>query len=566
MTRLSVVCPECGETFPVKPERAGLKVGCKHCGAPVRVPDNRERPSTPKPQRRGEQRAPREVARSQSKSSISGLWLGLGIGGGVGVVGIVVVAVVLSGNRSNPPAPELVVSPPVVAPPVVPAPEPSPTAALTTSNAVADSAAPVVVPALAQATTPVNVKDTSETPATSSAPMASATPPAENTSAKLYDFPELISLVEPSVVRINVVTTDGVGNGSGFVVDDQGTIITNHHVMANVVRAEVEFVDGTKTPVVGFRWFHDRKDIAVIDIDLPPEKLRPIEVASELPKKGVTVMAFGAPRGLSFTSSDGIVSALRSEDEAKEQFDHEGRWVQTTAPISPGNSGGPLVDRFGRVVGMNSFYIEGQSLNFALSCVDIAEAMATAPSTIQPLKAGAIPDRSADSLTQQRAADEVGTERGQKLFAATKEIFVLNGLKTSSFDPTGAVWDRVIKRSEAVVEKTGLKISFGRPSPDAAVLIVVLDLRPSAKGTEGTQEMFIKSELLCVDPFAKKMQAVSRVWQAEEVVGTISLDALVQGQIPRTVDANVSKFFQSFRTAYLKAQRESKAAEEGETK
>ena len=102
-----------------------------------------------------------------------------------------------------------------------------------------------------------------------------------------------------------------------------------------------------------------------------------LELADALPRKGESVVTFGAPKGLSFSASEGIVSAVR---EGKELTDYveglPGTWIQTTAPISSGNSGGPLVKRDGRVTGMNTMVLlTGQNLNFAISSVDVADVL-----------------------------------------------------------------------------------------------------------------------------------------------------------------------------------------------
>lgn len=394
--------------------------------------------------------------------------------------------------------------------------------------------------------------------------------PSTSGSSTKLELPDLITLVEPSVVRINTVAPDGAGQGSGFVVDLQGTVVTNYHVMEGATRAQVEFADGTTAQVTGYRYLLSEKDIAIITIDLPPDKLKPLPVAEVLPQKGISVAAFGAPLGLSFTASDGIVSALRKPDDMLENLNAQvqGDWVQTTAPVSPGNSGGPLVNMFGAVIGMNTMgRRSGQNLNFAISCVDIRAAIAAAPSQILALKEGAIPAQKTDGpLSGDAVIDEVGTPAGAKLFADLKEIFLINAMRRSSFDPTGAIWERVILRSQSAIEKSGVLLSFGQPAPDAAVMIVHLELKPTRKGTVGTQELVIKAELICVDPFAKRAKQAVRVWKGEEVVGTIALEAALAGQVPRSADTNLGKFFQSFRSAISKAQRDVKAAAEAENK
>jgi S1-C subfamily serine protease len=119
-------------------------------------------------------------------------------------------------------------------------------------------------------------------------------------------------------------------------------------------------------------------------------------LATDLPKKGETTIAFGAPLGLSFTASDGIVSAVRRHEELEEVtngLDLNVTWIQTTSPISPGNSGGPLVNVKGEVIGINTINIggakeyRGQNLNFAVSARDVQSVFQEGAGTVTPLSA-----------------------------------------------------------------------------------------------------------------------------------------------------------------------------------
>lgn len=371
------------------------------------------------------------------------------------------------------------------------------------------------------------------------------------------DLPDLITRVEPSVVRINVVTSAGASTGSGYVVSTDGTVVTNYHVITDASRATVEFADGTTGKVVGFRHLVPKSDIAIIKIDTPADKLRPVPLSDALPQKGETVATFGAPIGLSFTTSEGIISAIRKEKdlEADMGLDLKGTWLQTTAPISPGNSGGPLVDKYGKVVGMNTLQLSvGQNLNFAVSVLEVNQALKAAPAKVKPLKPEDLPHVEKD-LSRKIASDEFDTERGQKLLAEVKEIVVINGASIGNFDPTGAIWNRVILRSERAVEKSGIQLSFGRPRPDVSVLVIILEMNPTRKGgVDGTQELTVKGELVCFDPLAKKNQTpLARVWKHEKKVGTVSLSAAAAGKVPMTVDNNLADFFGNFRSTYNRA-------------
>lgn len=157
------------------------------------------------------------------------------------------------------------------------------------------------------------------------------------------DWAAVAAQVEPSVVTISA----DADLGSGWVAHSDGSgsdIVTNYHVVADAVAAGTKTVDVLQLDKVlsGVIVRTDRtNDLAVVHVS---ERLTPLLVAAARPKVGTLVMAAGSPLGLSGTVSVGVVSGFRS------LFGSD--YLQFTAAISPGNSGGPVVDRQGRVVGI----------------------------------------------------------------------------------------------------------------------------------------------------------------------------------------------------------------------
>ena len=196
---------------------------------------------------------------------------------------------------------------------------------------------------------------------------------------KPMELKDLIQNVEPGVVRINVTTADGLeGNGSGFVVDKEGTLVTNYHVIEDVTTATVVFANGRRATIDGVWHTDPERDIAVLQLNTFGLTLKPLRLTNDIPPKGEAVLAFGAPLGLNFSATEGIVSGIRTGSELDDVGieDHQGTWIQTTAPISPGNSGGPLVNHMGEVVGVNTMsFTFGQNLNFAISARDVKSAI-----------------------------------------------------------------------------------------------------------------------------------------------------------------------------------------------
>jgi putative serine protease PepD len=155
-----------------------------------------------------------------------------------------------------------------------------------------------------------------------------------------------------AVVSVRV----GNGSGSGFVIDKQGTIVTNDHVVGNAQSAQVRFNDSdglVSAKVVGADPSSDLAVLRVNPSDLP-QGLTPLTFAqSKDVSVGDSAIAIGYPLGLERTATAGIISGLGREIQAPNGYRID-RVLQTDAPINPGNSGGPLLDAQGRVMGVNS--------------------------------------------------------------------------------------------------------------------------------------------------------------------------------------------------------------------
>jgi len=186
------------------------------------------------------------------------------------------------------------------------------------------------------------------------APVQPATPSTDSEKA----FSTIYSQVSPSVVSINVSGTSSDGSqfqaaGTGFVIDQQGHIVTNDHVVDSADNIEVNMLDGTivKADVVGV----DRdSDLAVIKVDVPAAELKPVTLGdSDKLFIGETTLAIGSPFNQRWTLTTGIVSALDRTISGQTQYS-VGAAIQTDAAINPGNSGGPLLNLQGEVIGVNS--------------------------------------------------------------------------------------------------------------------------------------------------------------------------------------------------------------------
>jgi S1-C subfamily serine protease len=156
----------------------------------------------------------------------------------------------------------------------------------------------------------------------------------------------------PAVVSIRA----GSGSGTGFLIDGKGHIVTNAHVAGGNDRVEVRFGADGKTIEGKVLGTDPSSDLAVVAIDpgQAPADAKPLKLAdSRSVRVGDVAIAIGNPFGLDRTATEGIVSGVGREIQAPNGFSIDSV-IQTDAPINPGNSGGPLLDRAGRVIGVNS--------------------------------------------------------------------------------------------------------------------------------------------------------------------------------------------------------------------
>ncbi|MEH0843283.1 trypsin-like peptidase domain-containing protein [Micromonospora sp. CPCC 205711] len=274
--------------------------------------------------------------------------------------------------------------------------------------------------------------------------------------------------VLPSVVTVRVASLGGTSEGSGFVVSADGHVITNDHVVAGGTgKASVVFNDGSTAPatVVGQ---DPESDIAVIKVNR--SGLRPIEFGdSDALAVGDPVLAIGSPLSLANTVTAGIVSALDRTMQAGEPGGPVRYYaaIQTDAAVNHGNSGGPLVDAAGRVIGVNStiksLVAEGQEAgNIGL--------------------AFAIPINQAKRVTQ----DIIGTGKARRTVIGAQVggtgtvTTVGSGVRLAAVEPSGPAAGAGLKAGDVI-----LKLN-GRPMTEPTDLIALV--RKYAPGSVVTVE------------------------------------------------------------------------------
>jgi tetratricopeptide (TPR) repeat protein len=203
--------------------------------------------------------------------------------------------------------------------------------------------------------------------------VAAQTQPSKDSGKAGLSAEQVFNRVSPAVVRVVVRDRQfkETGLGSGFFVTAEGLLVTNHHVVRRAEFATVLRADGSTLFVDGVLALDPDQDLALLKVNgtgLPCLEVAP----AAAPPVGSRVYAIGNPKGLTNSLSEGLVSGIRKESG-------EVLAIQTTAAVSPGSSGGPLVDDQGRVVGVvTAFLADAQGLNFAVPAAALRTLLAKA--------------------------------------------------------------------------------------------------------------------------------------------------------------------------------------------
>lgn len=178
---------------------------------------------------------------------------------------------------------------------------------------------------------------------------------------RTFTSEEVYAYIAPSVLEIQVSDSSGepFAVGSGFFIDEKGLAVTNYHVMEGAYSAKATLYDGSEAEIDYVVDYNESLDLALVHVAVSGNSC--LSLSERGVTTGETVYAMGSSLGLTGTFSDGLVSRASRRVEGID-------CIQTTAPISHGNSGGPLVNVHGEVVGVNSMTLaDGQNLNFAIN-------------------------------------------------------------------------------------------------------------------------------------------------------------------------------------------------------
>jgi serine protease DegQ len=251
-------------------------------------------------------------------------------------------------------------------------------------------------------------------------------------------IPEIVSRVEPSVVAIKLAQG---GEGSGVVWDDEGAIVTNNHVVEGASRVDVVLATG-ETVAGQVEAADELSDLAVVRVDR--DNLRPADFSETLPAVGELAVAMGNPLGFEQSVTAGIVSGLNRTIPSGGGPPALVELIQTDAAISPGNSGGALVNGDGEVIGINVAYLPpaqtgAVSLGFAIPSTVAIEVVT------QLLESGEV----------RRPYLGIDTAQVTPEFAQAFGLGVEEGVAVEAIRPDGPAGDAGLREGDVIVAAEG---------------------------------------------------------------------------------------------------------------
>lgn len=273
-------------------------------------------------------------------------------------------------------------------------------------------------------------------------------------------LPDLVRRVKPAIVAI--VTYDATGDalttGSGFFIRP-GEVVTNLHVIRGARRCEVKTLDGKGRihPVTGILAIDEEGDLALLSVPTPPERARSSELAGALPDEGEQIFVIGNPLKLEGSVSDGIVSAVR-------EVPNVGKIIQITAPISHGNSGSPIFNLKGQVIGVVTVKVtNGQNINLAIGS-----------SRVRALTPGKL-----RQFTELPAKDKIG-DMGEALYRTG-----LDSLWLGNYDSAVGYFENAAnrnpKRADAWIQVGYCKVKQGKNQEAIKAYKQALQLKPNSE-------------------------------------------------------------------------------------
>ncbi len=273
-------------------------------------------------------------------------------------------------------------------------------------------------------------------------------------------LPELVRRVKPAIVAVVTYNAkgDALTTGSGFFIRP-GQVVTNLHVIRGARRTDVKTLDGKGRvyKVSGLLAVDEEGDLALMRVDMPTDRPRSSELARSLPEEGETVFVIGNPLKLEGSVSDGIVSAVR-------EVPGVGKIIQTTAPISHGNSGSPIFNLKGEVVGVVTVKVtNGQNISLAISSDRVRE-----------LKPGTL-----SSLAEIPAKDKI-LDVGEALYRTG-----LDSLWLGNYDHAVSYFENAVyrnpKRADAWIQVGYCKVKQGKNDEAIKAYQQALELEPSSE-------------------------------------------------------------------------------------
>lgn len=392
------------------------------------------------------------------------------------------------------------------------------------------------------------------------APAASASQiPAEMLQVEIpetpLELPDLLERINPSLVKLTFLHSTGKSVGAGFIVSQSGLLITSLHSLEGIRGAYADFFDGSSAVVEGYRLVNPQYNIAVLQIEPPENGLKLLPLTDQLPLQETSVVAFGPS---SQNATEGKITGILSPNKLQSvmRLPFIGSWLETSIPVLPTFSGGPVVNKFGQVIAVNMIQLTNtEEQNLALAAKDVLQ-LINASRNQEVVKL--TPDTFAgfnSELKKKMAKDIAGTDRGTELLAAITQVGVSQDFQ-SSFDSSGIIKEIVNKNVERSLSKSDLELLLDEPGENAPTLLVTLNAEPQRIRTKDSLKVSVQAKLIAIDPMENPGNKFVILWKGEKSdIGTVLPEAISPEMTSRILGPKLKSYFDKFRTAQSKAKR-----------
>jgi putative serine protease PepD len=374
--------------------------------------------------------------------------------------------------------------------------------------------------------------------------------------------------IKPSLIQLQVKSTDHDKTGTGFIITANGMAVTNLHVMQRALSATAVLSNDDKVEVIGIIKVDPLYDLAVIQLAPRSNPYVPVPLSATIPAVNSVATAFTTDQSNSIVVKSGPILSVRSALEVRPLFGYEfeGTWLQSAIPFYPHNDGGLLVDDKGNCIGLMTAQLSmGQNLNLSLSAetllAQIKIPLPQIPTDLKSIEDPAVLEMTnkltAESMRRQ-ARDIIGTPEALKQLI-NLQLLYFQPMAIVPDDPFASMYPALFSTAEPVLRSAKIvllnTLEIENNQPVMSLIVYGRNPRIGPNG-ESTFEMRIQAFIYVYEVDSPHENPYMKIWQSEDyLVGNVSKVG-ESFQFPRNIAENMRTFFSQLRSSVNKANRE----------